>query len=110
MWVVPSPGSASTPAIAGVLPAHLGLSNSTKRSESYTVYVMSPSGTRSIASGRLAPSAFISIGDGVLFGAGLNPLLIRASGPVFISEDVGPSGSLGVVTMQGIPMAASLSR
>jgi hypothetical protein len=40
----------------------------------------------------------------VLAGAGLNPLLVRASGSVAISENIGPSGAYGVVTMPGIPL------
>jgi uncharacterized protein DUF5719 len=110
LWVVPSPGSTAMPAMTGVLPAHLALSNSTRIPERYVIYVMTPSGTRMVASGTLGPAAFIALGDSVLFAAGLNPLLISGSGPLAISEDVGPTGTLGVVTMPGIPLAGNLPR
>ncbi|HWE67293.1 MAG TPA: DUF5719 family protein [Acidimicrobiales bacterium] len=109
LWVVPSPGSTASPVVPGVLPAHLALDNSTATAEHYVVYVMGRSGTRTLTSGTLAPSAFISFGDGLLFGAGLNPLLVRSSGPLAVSEDVGPAGTYGVVTMPGIPLDAALA-
>ena len=52
----------------------------------------------------------VSISGGVraspslLFGAGLNPLLVRSTGSLAISEDVGPSGTYGVVSMPGLPL------
>jgi len=33
---------------------------------------------------------------------------VRASGPMAVSEDVGPTGGFGVVTMPGIPLAAAI--
>jgi len=38
----------------------------------------------------------------------LEPILVRASGPMAVSEDVGPSGGVGVVSMPGIPLAAPI--
>jgi hypothetical protein len=108
LWVVPSPGTVAMPAMIGVLPAHLALSNRGRTSETYIVYVMMPAGIRAIASGTLAPSTFISLGDSVLFAAGLNPLLVRASGNMAISQDVGPAGTMGVITMPGIPLSLAL--
>jgi hypothetical protein len=104
LWVVPPPGSAKGPAIAGVIPDHVALANPTGKVERYIVYVMTPSGTRRITSGELSPSAFVSIGNATLFGAGLNPLLVSATSALSVSEDVGPTGTYGVVTMPGIPL------
>jgi hypothetical protein len=40
--------------------------------------------------------------------AGLNPIIVRASGPLAVSEDAGPSAGFGVVSMPGIPLAAAI--
>ena len=37
-----------------------------------------------------------------------NPIVVHASGPMAVSEDVGPSGGVGVVSMPGIPLAAAI--
>jgi hypothetical protein len=106
-WIVPAPGTASAPAQAGAAPTSLALTNPTGHTETYTVSVMSPEGSRVLTRGRLPPATFISLSGSVLTAAGLNPLLVRASGPVAISQNVGPSGAYGVVTMPGIPLASS---
>jgi hypothetical protein len=107
-WVVPVPGPSNMQAIGNVLPAHLTMLNDSGATERYAVYVMTPSSVRRIASGSLSRSTFVALKDATLFGAGLHPLLVQSSGPMSISEDVGPSATLGVVTMPGIPMAAAL--
>ena len=106
-WVVPSPGTSASPAVSGVLPAHLGLSDTGRRAVHYAVDVLLPAGDHMIASGTVGPGHFVSLGDSVLFPAGLNPLVVRTSGPVALSEDVGPAGTLGVITMPGIPLAVA---
>jgi hypothetical protein len=35
--------------------------------------------------------------------------MVRATGPLAVSEDVGPTGNYGVVTMPAIPLAAALA-
>ncbi len=107
LWVVPSPGSTASPAVAGATPETLALSNPTDTTATYVVSVMSPSGLRVLTRGRLPTSTFISLSGSFLSGAGLNPLLVSASGPVALSENVGPTGTYGVVTMPGIPLAAA---
>ncbi len=107
LWIVPSPGSTSMPAIPDVLPAHLSLVNATSATENYVVSVMLPRGDRTIALGTLRPFTFISLGDSSLFAAGLSPFLVSSSGPLFVTEDMGPTGTYGVATMPGIPVARS---
>jgi hypothetical protein len=104
-WVVPSPGTAAVPALPGVTPAHLSLANSTAKLETYTLSVMEPHGVRVIAQGSLRPHVFITLSAATLSSAGLNSLLIKATGPLAIAEDVGPTGTLGVITMPGIPLS-----
>jgi hypothetical protein len=36
------------------------------------------------------------------------PIVVHASGPMAVSEDVSPSAGLGVVSMPGIPLSAPI--
>jgi Family of unknown function (DUF5719) len=105
IWVVPSPGTTATPALPGVLPAHLSMVNSTDQVQTYRVAVLSKGGVQTIAEGSLKSHAFITLSASTLLSAGLNSLLISASGPLAIAEDVGPTGTIGVVTMPAIPLS-----
>jgi Family of unknown function (DUF5719) len=107
MWVVPSPGLGATPVVPGALPAHLALTNRSGRHETYVIDVVEASGLKAIASGDLAPSASFSLDPPALGAAGLDPVLVRTSGATGVSEDVGPTGSYGVVTMPGLPLASA---
>jgi hypothetical protein len=51
------------------------------------------------------PGTGFAITGATLFRAGLYPLLIEANGALAVSEDVGPTGAYGVVTMPAIPVA-----
>jgi hypothetical protein len=106
--VVPALGSTVTPVLTGVAPAHVALINLTDKAEKYEVEVMEPSGFRTVVAGNIAASASVSLDDQALARAGLNPLIVSASGRAAVSQDVGPTGGLGVVTMQGIPLARAL--
>jgi hypothetical protein len=106
-WVIPSPGSSAAPLAVGVAPDHLALTDTSARTEHYAVYVTAEGRTRTIASGTVAAGASVSLGTSVLSRAGLRPLLVRASGPMAVSEDVGPTGGYGVVTMPGIPLTGA---
>ncbi len=107
-WVVPGPGTAVTPVITGAMPAHLALSNPSGATEHFTVSFRTPSGARTLATGRLAPGTTVTLDGATLSGAGLNPIFARSDGPLAVSEDVGPAASYGVVTMPAIPLAAAL--
>jgi hypothetical protein len=39
---------------------------------------------------------------------GLHPVLVQSSGTMGVSEDVGPTGMVGVVTMPGLPLAVPI--
>jgi hypothetical protein len=106
-WVVPGPGSSRAPVVTGATPVHLAVTNLTGRHESYTVAVMTPSGIRTISSGTLAPSATAFVNGPTLARAGLDPLLVTTGGAAAVSEDVGPTGAYGAVTMPGIALAHS---
>jgi hypothetical protein len=106
-WVVPSPGLAATPVVPGAFPAHLALTNLTDHRETYVIDVVEASGLKSIATGHLAPSASFSLDPPALGGAGLDPVLVRTNGSTAVSEDVGPTGSDGVVTMPGVALSGA---
>jgi hypothetical protein len=103
-WVVPSPGLSATPVVAGAFPDHLAMTNLTRHRENYVVEVVEASGLKTIATGYLAPSASFSVVPPALSGAGLDPIVVRTSGSAAVSEDVGPTGTYGVVTMPGVPL------
>jgi hypothetical protein len=104
-WVVPSPGLAATPVVPGAFPTHLALTNLTARPQTYVIDVVEASGLKTIATGTLAASATFSLDPPALGGAGLDPVVVRTNGWTAVSEDVGPTGSIGVVTMPGVALA-----
>jgi len=108
-WVVPPPGTSANPAVKGAAPASLALTNTSDGTEHYTAYAVTQSGQRSIAVGTLAAGTTASVVGSALMAAGLDPIIVRASGPMAVSEDVGPSGGIGVVTMPGLPLAAPIA-
>ena len=109
-WVVPAPGTASIPAVATAAPSSLALLNTSGGDESYTAYAGAPSGNHVVATGTLAAGNMVVVSGSKsnLAAAGLNPIVVRASGSMAVSEDSGPSGGIGVVSMPGIPLAAPI--
>jgi hypothetical protein len=88
------------------VPDSLDLLNLSGRSETYAVAVMRPTGSRTLESGQIPAATSLSLSAPALARAGLDPLLVHASGPAAVSEDVGPTGVFGVVTMPGIPLSS----
>jgi hypothetical protein len=109
-WVVPSPGLAAVPVVPGALPDHLALTNLTDHKETYVIDVVEASGLKSIAAGDLAPSGSFSFDSPALGAAGLDPVLVRTNGSTAVSEDVGPTGGDGVVTMPGVAVSGGRGR
>jgi hypothetical protein len=107
-WVVPPPGTTADPAVSGAAPASLALSNTSGTLERYRVEAGSSSRARLVASGVLAAGTTIVASGSPLGAAGLEPIVVTASGPLAVSEDVAPSGGVGVVTMPGLPLAAPI--
>ncbi|HVT41698.1 MAG TPA: DUF5719 family protein [Acidimicrobiales bacterium] len=107
-WVVPPPGTAATPAQAGVVPGSLALLNTSAADEHFEAYAVSSTGQRLLASGTLAPGAATSVTEGILITTTFDPIIVRAGGPMAVSEDLGPTGGMGIVTMPGLPLAATI--
>jgi hypothetical protein len=107
MWVVPPPGTSANPAVGGAGAAYVGLVNTATSAAHYDAFVVTSSGTRQIATGTLEPGALTG---SVLSNAGLNAVIVRATGTVAVSESANPSGGIGVVTMPGLPMASAIGR
>jgi hypothetical protein len=105
-WVVAPPGTSTAPPVAGAAPNSLALTNPSGGEVDYQAFAMSPSGDRPLASGTLAAHATVVVSGSALAAAGLDEIIVRATGPMGVSEDVAPSGGVGVVTMPGLPLSA----
>jgi hypothetical protein len=107
-WVVPPPGTAGNPAATDVAPSSLALLNTSAGPETYRALASSTSGDHVLATGTLAAGSVEIVSGSPLAAAGLDPVLVHASGPMAVSEDLGPSAGLGVVSMPGIPLATAI--
>jgi hypothetical protein len=107
-WVVPPPGTSASPAVGGAAPAYLALCNTSTTAETYSAAATTATGSKVVATGTVAPGSTVVVSGSPLTAAGLNPIVVRASGPMAVSEDVGPSAGLGIVSMPGIPLAAAI--
>ena len=103
-WVVPPPGTSASPAVSGAAPAYLALFNTSATSETYTAgattAVGQQRGRHGHAGGRAPRSS--------VYGAAARRRRARpdhgaASGPMAVSEDVGPVGGRRRGSMPGHP-------
>jgi hypothetical protein len=107
-WVLPPPGTSANPAVSGAAPTSLAFTNTSGADESYTVSAVTPSGDRTIGAGTVPAGTTGSVHGAALSNAGFDEITVHASGPMAVSEDVGPTGGFGVVTMPGLPLAAAI--
>jgi Family of unknown function (DUF5719) len=107
-WVLPPPGTPDSPAVAGAAPVYLALFNTSAGSETYSVTATTASGSRMVSSGTIAAGTAVAVSGAPLVGAGLDPIVVHASGALTVSEDVNPSSGFGVVSMPGIPLASAI--
>ena len=106
-WVVPPPGTAANPAVSGAAPASLALINTSAGPETYTRVRPPRPATTFVATGTLAAGAAVVVRIAARRRRA-DPIIVRASGPMAVSEDAGPSAGFGVVSMPGIPLAAAI--
>jgi hypothetical protein len=107
-WVVPPPGTSDNPAVSGAAPAYLALLNTSMGSETYQAMATTAAGNHVVATGTLAAGTSVVVYGSPLSAAGLDPIVVRASGPMAVSEEASPSAGFGVVSMPGIPLAAAI--
>jgi hypothetical protein len=107
-WLVPPPGTSGNLAVSGAAPHTLALLNVGGASETFSAYAVAPGRPRLVASGTLGAGVGDVVSGSALAGAGLDPIVVRGSGPMAVSEDVAPSGMVGVITMPGLPLAAAI--
>jgi hypothetical protein len=107
-WVIPPPGTAANPAVSGAAPSSVAVTNTSGATEHFSADAVSPSGSRALASGTLAPGASAVVSHDRLPPSGSDPVVVHAGGPAAVSEDVAPTGGVGVVTMPGLPLTAPI--
>ncbi len=103
-WVLPPPGTSALPAAKGATPEHLALANVSGHTQHYRLFALGATGRQLVGAGKVPAGATAVLTQAQLQGAGLEPLLVHSTGPVAVTEDVGPTGTYGVVTMPGIPL------
>ena len=107
-WIVPPPGTAASPAISDVAHDALTILNVSDGSETFRADTVEPGRQHLLASGILAPGESAVVTGSTLADTGFDPIVVRAAGPMAVSEDFTPSGAVGVVGMPGVPLSAPL--
>jgi hypothetical protein len=107
-WVVPPPGTSANPAVSGATPHYLALLNTSGSTETYDAFAATASGNQVIGTGMLAAGTSALLYGSALSAVGLDPIMVRSSGPMAVSEDLDPSGGVGMVSMPGLPLAAPI--
>jgi hypothetical protein len=107
-WIVPPPGTAASPAVSGVAHNALSVQNVGDERATFHAYAIAPGTRHLLASGSLAPRGSAVVTGTPLADTGFDPIVVRADGPMAVSEDFVPSGGVGVVGMPGIALAAPL--
>ena len=107
-WVVPPPGSSASPAVSGAAPDSLALVNTSTGREDYSAASVTAGGGKVVATGTLAPGTAVVVSGAPLAAAGLDPIVVRSSGAMAVSEDATPAAGFGVVSMPGLPLAAAI--
>jgi hypothetical protein len=107
-WVLPPPGTAALPAKRGATPEHVALTNVSGAAEHYRVDALDATGRRLVWAGSIPADTTAALSPAQLQGVGLEALLVHATGPMAVLEDVGPTGTYGVVAMPGIPLGEAI--
>jgi Family of unknown function (DUF5719) len=108
-WLIPPPATSTTAPVSGAAPHLLSLHDESAATESYRVVAVSGSSVRTVALGSLGADSTVVVSGAPLAAAGLGQIEVRSSGAMAVSEDVGPTGGLGVVTMPGLAQAADIA-
>ena len=109
LWVVQPPGTQSAPVVNDAAPYQLALLNTSGGAAGYTVFAVSPAGTKSIATGTVAGNRTALVNRTALKNAGFDQIIVRSSAPLAVAEDMTPTGNYGVVAVPGVPLAAPIT-
>jgi hypothetical protein len=107
-WIIPAPGTAGHEPVGNVTSQNMAFFNPSGSIEHFRAVVVNGSTDKVLVAGALAPGATAELNASSLASVGLHPVLVSSSGPMAMSDDVGPTGMVGVVTMPGIPLAAAI--
>jgi hypothetical protein len=107
-WIVSPPGTQARPAISGAARRALAVLNVGSAPVTFDASAVDSGHRRRLVSGTLAPGASAVVTGSTVSSAGFDPIVVRADGPMAVSEDLVPSGGVGVVDMPGIPLAAAV--
>ena len=107
-WIIPGPGSSAQVPVANVTPESMAFMNTSSATEHFSASVVTSTTQTVLVTGALAPGATAQVSGNALAPVGLNPVLVRSSGTMAVSADLGPTGMVGVVTMPGIPVSADI--
>ncbi len=105
-WVVPGPGGSGGPVVADAAPYALTLDDPGRRAVAVRLAYAAGGTVHPLPGGvlRVAPGQFAVVGSSVLAPAGTEPVLVTASGPLAVLEELVPSASPGVVSLPGVPL------
>jgi hypothetical protein len=106
-WIVPPPGTQASPAVSGATRNALAVLNVGSAGETFDAYAVEPGRRRLLVSGSIAPGGSAVVTGTTLTNAGFDPIVVHADGPTAVSEDLAPSGGVGVVGMPGVPLATA---
>ena len=84
------------------------MANVSGTAERFSLYAPSPVGRRLVGTGTVPADATVAMSQAQLRNVGFEPIVVESSGALAVSEDVGPDGNYGVVTMPGIPLGAAI--
>ncbi len=107
-WIIPAPGSSVQVPVGNVSAESMAFMNTSSTTERFSASVVTASDHTVLVTGALAPGATAQVSGNALAPVGLNPVLVRSTGTMAVSNDVGPTGMVGVVTMPGIPLSAAI--
>ena len=109
VWVVQPPGTQSAPVVSDAAPYQLALLNTSGAAAGYTVFAVSPAGTKLIATGTVDGGGTALMNPAALKNAGFDQIIVRSAAPLAAAQDMTPTGTYGVVAVPGVPLAAPIA-
>jgi hypothetical protein len=106
-WLLVAP-AASGSAVPGAAPQALSFQNPGSSPLAVSVWALTAAGPRvlpGVGPFRLSAGGFTVVGGGQLASSAADPLLVTASRPVVVLEDLIPAGVAGVVSQLAVPLA-----